>query len=120
MIDLDIFVPPDEQLHPKKLLELLSNSIQSVVHFIIPETKSLIREDSGSFDSFNEILEVFSGNQGQQVEKIPDEVRKMAPNKQLKRMIHARKTNQAKFPLPEIIAGNLGCAWNLKFGASFT
>ncbi|KAL3725032.1 hypothetical protein ACJRO7_030100 [Eucalyptus globulus] len=106
MIDLDIFVPPDEQLHPKKLLELLSNSIQSAVHFIIPETKSLIKEDSDSFDSFNEILEVFSGNQGQQAGKVPDEVRKMAPNKQLKRMIHTRKTNQAKFPLPQILAEN--------------
>ncbi|XP_030547739.2 linoleate 9S-lipoxygenase 6-like isoform X1 [Rhodamnia argentea] len=103
-IDLDIFVPPDEQLHPKKLLELLSNSIQSAVHFIVPEKKSLVKEDSGSFDSFNEMLEVFSGNQGQQVEKVPDVVRKMAPNKQLKRMIRAIKTVQAKFPLPQIIA----------------
>ncbi|KAI3418270.1 Lipoxygenase [Psidium guajava] len=106
MINLDIFVPPDEQLHPKKLLELLSNSIQSAVHFITPEIKSLIQEDSGSFDSFNEILEVFSGNQGPRVEKVPDVVRKMAPNKQLKRMIRAKKTNQAKFPLPQIIAEN--------------
>ncbi|XP_030547745.1 linoleate 9S-lipoxygenase 6-like [Rhodamnia argentea] len=104
LFDLDIFVPPDEQLHPKKLLELLSNSIQSAVHFIVQETKSLIKEDSGSFDSFNEILEVFSGNQGQHAEKVPDVVRKMAPNKQLKRMIRANKTNQAKFPLPQIIA----------------
>ena len=108
MMNLDIFVPPDEQLHPKKLLELLSNSINSVVQFIIPEANSLFKEDSDSFDSFNEILEVFSGHNKQPVKKrLDDRVKMLKPNEQLKGTMHAKKQYSSKFPLPKIIAGDL-------------
>ncbi|PKI55323.1 hypothetical protein CRG98_024339 [Punica granatum] len=95
MMSLNIFVPPDEQFNPRKLPALLSNSIQSAVHFLVPEARSLLRDDSDSFDSFDEIRGLFARKEN----------RKPASDEQPKKKTsHRKKQGLTKFPLPQIIA----------------
>ncbi|KAJ6674451.1 LIPOXYGENASE [Salix viminalis] len=114
-INLDIYVPPDERFSPKKLSEFISNSIQATVHFIIPEAKSLFKQDSSSFESFDEIHDMFSSKGGQAVEgkvreklkgKVREKLKKLVPNVLFKEINYAGKEDLLKFPLPQIVTEN--------------
>ncbi|KAJ6401580.1 hypothetical protein OIU84_016889 [Salix udensis] len=122
-INLDIYVPPDERFSPKKLSEFISNSIQATVHFIIPEAKSLFKQDSSSFESFDEIHDMFSSKGGQAVEgkvreklkgkvreklkgKVSEKLKKLVPNVLFKEINYAGKEDLLKFPLPQIVTEN--------------
>lgn len=114
-INLDIYVPPDERFSPKKLSEFISNSIQATVHFIITEADSLFKQDSSSFESFDEIHDMFSSKRSNAVEgkakdklkgKVKERLKKLVPDVLFKEITYAGKEDLAKFPLPQIIRGN--------------
>lgn len=96
MLSLNVFVPPDEQLNPRKLPGLLSNSIQSLVHFLVPEVASLFQDDFGTFDSFDRIWGLFSRKEDKK--SVPNERRN-------KKTLHNKGQEFMKFPLPQIVAG---------------
>lgn len=80
MFYLDAYVPPDERFSPKKLSEFIENSIQAAVHFLVPEAKTK-SQDSHSFESFNEILDLFSSNRSQVHQNV--EMDKAQPRNQI-------------------------------------
>lgn len=102
MTNTNVFVPPYEQFNPKKLPELLSNSI---VHFLVPEASSLQGEDLGTFSSFDTIRKLFSTTES----FVPNEVKKKKVlDKQPKKSTCVRRKQKTpKFPVPQIIAGVL-------------
>ncbi|KAK4794589.1 hypothetical protein SAY86_012583 [Trapa natans] len=103
MPSLNVCVPPDEQLNPRKLPGLLSNSIQSLVHFLGPGATSLFRDDYDAFDSFDHIWGLFcSKDDGRSV-----------PNKKTR---HRKSQELLKFPLPQIAAED---KWAWKSDAEF-
>ncbi|CAA6660131.1 unnamed protein product [Spirodela intermedia] len=57
LLGLDVFLPPDERFSPSKMSEFVLNSIQAVVHFLIPELKSLTSRGHGDFESFDQLTE---------------------------------------------------------------
>ncbi|XP_068666574.1 linoleate 9S-lipoxygenase 6-like [Aristolochia californica] len=111
IISLDFYVPPDERFSPKKQSKFISKSVQAIVQFLIPEAKSLF-EESNSFQSFDEIFEIFEGNRnhvvgGSMIEKLEA----VLPKQLFGRITHeSRKENPTKFPLPQIIAAS-DSAW---------
>lgn len=106
MFYLDAYVPPDERFSPKKLSEFIENSIQAAVHFLVPEAKTK-SQDSHSFESFNEILDLFSSNRSQVLEaEVAEKIKKLLPDGIFKKFIHASKSDPIKFPLPQIVAGD--------------
>jgi lipoxygenase len=111
--NLDIYVPPDERFSPKKLSEFISKSIQASVHLLIPEAKSLLKQDSSSFHSFEETRSMFSSNKSRVEGWVEEELKKMVPDKLFKEVIQASKKNPLKFPLPQIIEGELHNCHNL-------
>ncbi|XP_038714172.1 probable linoleate 9S-lipoxygenase 7 isoform X2 [Tripterygium wilfordii] len=105
-INFDIYVPPDERFSPKKLSEFISNSIQSTVHFLIPEAKAL-EQNSSSFESFDEILGLFSSNRNQTVEGwMKEKLKKLVPDELFREIVHASEKKPMEFPLPQILAEN--------------
>ncbi|KAJ4847088.1 hypothetical protein Tsubulata_039036, partial [Turnera subulata] len=110
MINLDAFVPPDERCSPKRLSEIIANSIQASVHFLIPEARSLLKPDSSGFESFNEMRGMFSGKRSQMVGgKVKEELKKVVPDELFKEITQASKKDCFKFPLPQIINGAAPC-----------
>ncbi|KAG5514887.1 hypothetical protein RHGRI_036064 [Rhododendron griersonianum] len=107
-ITLDMYVPPDERVSPQKLSELISNSIQASLHFILPEAKLLFTNAStGSFESFDEIRDLFTSSRSQVLEGwVADKLKSMLPPEIFKKITRASKENLTKFPLPQVIAGN--------------
>ncbi|KAK2648964.1 hypothetical protein Ddye_016453 [Dipteronia dyeriana] len=106
MINLDIYVPPDERFSPKKLSEFIGNSIQATAHFILPEAKSLLEQDS-SVQSFDEIKEMFSSNKSQKVDGwLSEKLHKLVPDELYKGIAHASKGDHLMFTLPQILTNN--------------
>ncbi|KAG9447095.1 hypothetical protein H6P81_013223 [Aristolochia fimbriata] len=113
VISLDIYVPPDERFSPKKMSEFISKSVQAVVHFLIPEAKSLFQE-SKSFQSFDEIFEMFgkSRNNDHVVDaSTVEKLKTVVPKLLFGHIVNeTRKEKPTKFPLPQIIAAS-DVAW---------
>ncbi|KAJ4956296.1 hypothetical protein NE237_013079 [Protea cynaroides] len=105
IIDLDIYVPPDERFSPQKMKEFISNSIEDVVHFLIPEAKTLLKNEStGSFQSFKGIHEMYSNNRNEELEGwITEKLKTLVPEELINEITHATKRQQLKFPTPQII-----------------
>ncbi|OMP07928.1 Lipoxygenase [Corchorus olitorius] len=105
-INLDTYVPPDERFSPKKLSEFIANVIQATAHFLLYEAKSSSR-DSSSFESFDEIRDLYSENRSQ-VKKgqVREKMKKLLPNELLKQVSHASIEDHIKFPLPHVIREN--------------
>ncbi|KAK6259684.1 PLAT/LH2 domain - like 2 [Theobroma cacao] len=105
-INLDTYVPPDERFSPKKLSEFIANAIQATAHFLLPEAKSL-SHDSSSFESFDEIRNLYSDNRSQVMRgTITEKMKKLVPAELIKQVTHASKQDHIKFPLPQIIRDN--------------
>ncbi|KAJ7961701.1 Lipoxygenase [Quillaja saponaria] len=106
-INLDIYVPSDERSSPNKIKELVSKSIKATVHFLVPEAKSILQQSSGSFESFDEIHNMFSSNRNQiKGGWVRENLKKMVPDKLFKEMTLASKNSNVKFPIPRIISEN--------------
>lgn len=48
-LNLDYYVPPDDRFSPIKFSEFITSAIQAVIHFVIPEVKSLFQGDINNF-----------------------------------------------------------------------
>ncbi|XP_028798111.1 linoleate 9S-lipoxygenase 5-like, partial [Neltuma alba] len=104
-----IYVPADERCSPKKLKELQSKAVQAFVYFVIPELKLLLEEDSDDeFQSFQEILNLFSPNRDRKVEGSFKDTIKNTLVPQLANAItrHASQKSPVHYPLPQIISEN--------------
>ncbi|KAL7201185.1 hypothetical protein ACSBR1_032983 [Camellia fascicularis] len=109
-IKLDVYVPPDERLSPKKLSEFISNSIQAALHFVLPEAKSLFGKESGNFESFDEIRDLFTSSRNQVVEGwVAEKLKRMVTPDLFKKITQASKEKPTEFPLPRIAENEL--AW---------
>lgn len=108
MINLEhVYVPPDERFSPKKMSELIENSIQAAVHFIIPEAKSAIYKDPKSFCVFDEILDLYSSNRSHETERaVLLKLKNLLPADIFKQITSVSKQVPKKFTLPQIIAGD--------------
>ena len=106
-----IYVPADERCSPKKLKELKSKAVQAFVYFVVPELKSLLEENlsDDTFNSFQEIFNLFSPNRDRKVVGSFKDTIKNTLVPQLANAIthHASKKSPLRYPLPQIISGNL-------------
>ncbi|XP_010912798.1 probable linoleate 9S-lipoxygenase 5 [Elaeis guineensis] len=108
IINLDFYVPPDERFSPIKLSEFISNSIQAVVHFVIPELKSLFQGDLLNFESLDRIKrDLYYDERNRVIEGIVMEKLKVfLPNDLFKEVNKAIKEHPIKFPVPQVIAAD--------------
>ncbi|XP_021685924.2 linoleate 9S-lipoxygenase 6 [Hevea brasiliensis] len=105
IIDLDVYVPSDERFGPKRLSELISNSVRATVHFLIPEASSLLKQGSSNFKSIEEIRNLFYRKRNPIKGTVTDKIKKLVTDELFKEIIHATKES-IEFPLPQIITEN--------------
>ncbi|RDX63857.1 Linoleate 9S-lipoxygenase 5, chloroplastic, partial [Mucuna pruriens] len=117
-MNFDIYVPSDERFGPNKLKELKSNCVHAMVHFLSPKAELLPQRSSSSFQSFEEILDMFSSNRNQTIEGwMRDNLKKLIPVEHFKEITHAIKENRQQLPIPQLISEN-EWAWkdDMEFG----
>lgn len=106
IISLDTYVPADERFSPVKFSEFITHSIAAIVHFLIPEAKSMFQDDPG-FKSFKQIYDLYAEPRHQILEGwLGDRLKKMVPKHIAEEFVRLSKNNPVKFQVPQIIAGN--------------
>lgn len=104
---LDVYVPPDERMSPRKLSELIANAIESAVHFVIPEIKAMSEGESSHFQSFAEINALFKRERNKaDGEKVVQKLKGLVPDDVFRIIKRSIKETPAKFPPPQIVQGH--------------
>lgn len=94
-------IPPDERFSPQKQSEFAKKVIQATLHFVGSQTNQL--------NSFNKIKELFSGKKSQGVEEwMVKKLEDHLPKEILKEIGQGIKDYTAKFPMPQLFAGDAG------------
>ncbi|THU44469.1 hypothetical protein C4D60_Mb02t07710 [Musa balbisiana] len=106
VINLDFYVPPDDRFSPVKLSEFISNSIRAIVHFVIPEVKSVFEGSIRNFESFGQMRkDLYSSHRRSILEGVVmEKLKALLPEEFIKEVVRVVKENPLKFPIPEVIA----------------
>jgi len=105
-MNFGIYVPSDERFAPNKLKELKSNCVHAMVHFLSPKAELLQQRNAANFQSFEELLDMFSSNRSQVIEGwMKENLKKLIPVAYLKEITIANKENHGQLPIPQIISG---------------
>jgi len=105
-MNFGIYVPSDERFAPNKLKELKSNCFHAMVHFLSPKAELLPERNSANFQSFEELLDMFSSNGSQTIEGwMKENLKKLIPFAYLKEITIANMENREQLPIPQIISG---------------
>ncbi|XP_073006726.1 linoleate 9S-lipoxygenase A-like [Typha latifolia] len=114
LINLDFYVPPDERFNPVKLSEFITNAVQAVVHFVIPEVGSLLQGDITNFKSFDQLTKDLYSKKDQQEKRQPsafegvimEKLKPLIPEEIYKEVASKIKEHPVKFPVPQVIASD--------------
>ncbi|KAJ8465789.1 hypothetical protein OPV22_028341 [Ensete ventricosum] len=108
LINLDFYVPPDDRFSPVKLSEFISNSIRAIVHFVIPEVKSVFEGSIRNFESFGQMRkDLYSSHRRSILEGVVmEKLKALLPEEFIKEVVRVVKENPLKFPIPEVIAAD--------------
>lgn len=103
---MDFYVPPDDRFSPVKLSEFISNSIRAIVHFVIPEVKSVFEGSIRNFESFGQMRkDLYSSHRRSILEGVVmEKLKALLPEEFIKEVVRVVKENPLKFPIPEVIA----------------
>lgn len=109
LFNRNLYVPPDEQFSQKKLTEVTSNVVRAAMHFVMPETRSIVNNKSRNFESFDQIHRLFTGDRGLLVDKkLVTLLKHKLPDDLFKKVKLAMDKKPVEFPLPRIATGNEG------------
>lgn len=115
---MDFYVPPDDRFSPVKLSEFISNSIRAIVHFVIPEVKSVFEGSIRNFESFGQMRkDLYSSHRRSILEGVVmEKLKALVPEEFIKEVVRVVKENPLKFPIPEVIASEpITLSTNVRF-----
>ncbi|ERN20140.1 probable linoleate 9S-lipoxygenase 5 [Amborella trichopoda] len=115
---INIYVPRDERFSPLKMSEFIKNSIEAIVHFLIPVAKSFFQKDIQNFTTFREIRELFNDRNRILDNVVAEKLKKLVPQELMAQIVKTIRENSTKFPVPQIIqeADDFGWQSDIEFG----
>jgi len=105
-MSLDIYVPRDERFGHLKMSDFLAYALKSVVQFLIPELKSLFDPTPNEFDSFEDIMKLYSDGIKLPENPILDALTNLIPLELIKEFFKTDGEKLLKYPLPQLIAAD--------------
>ncbi|KAJ4757480.1 Lipoxygenase [Rhynchospora pubera] len=108
-LNLDYYVPPDDRFSPVKFSEFITSAIQAVIHFVIPEVKSLFQGDINNFRSFEQLKrDLYAEPRHSAAFEMMamEKLKTIVPDEVYKDVTKSIKKNPAKFPVPQVIAAD--------------
>jgi linoleate 9S-lipoxygenase len=103
-MSLDIYVPRDERFGHLKMSDFLAYALKSVVQFLIPELQSLFDPTPNEFDSFEDIMKLYSDGIKLPDNPILDAITSLIPLELIKEFLTTDGEKLLKYPLPQVIA----------------
>ncbi|KAH9301954.1 hypothetical protein KI387_013537, partial [Taxus chinensis] len=103
---LDIFVPRDERFGHLKLSDFLAYALKSVGQVLLPELKSLFDSTPNEFDSFEDLMKLYSDGIKLPSNPLLDAARSLIPLEFIKQLFRSDGGKLLKFPIPKVIASD--------------
>lgn len=89
----------------KELLEFTSNAIRAAMHFVVPEMRSMMNEESNHFESFDQINKLFMSNRLKLIDEwMVKLLKELLSDDVLRQVKRVMEEKQVKFRLPQIAA----------------
>ncbi|XP_059075875.1 probable linoleate 9S-lipoxygenase 5 isoform X2 [Cryptomeria japonica] len=103
---LDIFVPRDERFGHLKLSDFLGYAIKSLGQFLQPELKAFFDSTPNEFDSFEDIMKLYSDGIKLPDNPILDDTKNRIPLELIKELVKTDSEGQnlLAYPTPQVIA----------------
>ncbi|XP_078170260.1 linoleate 9S-lipoxygenase 5-like isoform X1 [Carex rostrata] len=108
-LNLDYYVPPDDRFSPVKFSEFIASAIQAVIHFVIPEVKSLFEGDINNFRSFEQLKrDLYAEPRRSPAFEMMamEKLKTLVPDEVYNDVTKEIKHYPVKFPLPQVIAAD--------------
>jgi linoleate 9S-lipoxygenase len=102
-MSFNIYVPRDERFGHLKLSDFLAYSLKSVAQLLVPELKSLFDSTPNEFDSFEDIMKVYSDGIKLPENGILDAAKNFIPLELIKQFLTTDGQKLLKYPLPQVI-----------------
>ncbi|XP_027367449.1 linoleate 9S-lipoxygenase 5-like isoform X1 [Abrus precatorius] len=103
LLNLNIYVPRDEQFGRVKFSDFLAYSLKSVAQVLLPELKSVCDKTINEFDTFEDVLDVFEGCIKLPSGPIANKLRELIPYELLRELVRNDGERFLKFPVPDVI-----------------
>eukprot|EP00253_Pinus_taeda_P032506 PITA_32506 len=105
-MSLDIYVPRDERFGHLKLSDFLAYSLKSVAQFLVPELKSLFDSTPNEFDSFEDVMKLYSDGIKLPENPILDAAKNLIPLELIREFLTTDGQKLLKYPLPQVISND--------------
>lgn len=107
LLNLNVYVPRDEQFGHVKFSDFLAYSLKSVAQVLLPEIKSLCDKTINEFDTFEDVLDIYEGSIKLPSGPLASKLRELVPYELLRELIRNDGERFLKFPVPDVIKGIL-------------
>ncbi|KAK1402126.1 Lipoxygenase domain-containing protein [Heracleum sosnowskyi] len=102
-----IYVPRDERFSHIKFSDFLDYALKSLGQIVVPEINALFDKTLGEFDTFQDVMKLYEGGV-----KLPDgdklkTIKECIPWEMLKELVRIDSEQFLKFPMPDVIKGNI-------------
>ncbi|XP_026442649.1 linoleate 9S-lipoxygenase 5-like [Papaver somniferum] len=72
ILNLNIYIPRDEKFSQLKFSDFIAYAVKALGHVVRPEIKAMFDKTPNEFDSFDDVLHLYEGYQGQEVNQTGD------------------------------------------------
>ncbi|XP_019442189.1 PREDICTED: linoleate 9S-lipoxygenase 5, chloroplastic-like [Lupinus angustifolius] len=110
LLNLNVYVPRDEQFGHIKFSDFLAYSLKSIAQVVLPEIRSLCNKTINEFDSFEDVLAIYEGSLQLPTGPVLNKIRQLIPYEILKELVRNDGEKFLKFPVPDVIKVSKG-AW---------
>ncbi|KAK7357488.1 hypothetical protein VNO80_16776 [Phaseolus coccineus] len=106
LLNLNVYVPRDEQFGHVKFSDFLAYALKSVAQVLLPEIKSLCDKTINEFDTFEDVLSIYEGSIKMPSGPIAVKLRELVPYELVRELIRNDGEKFLKFPVPDVIKAN--------------
>lgn len=105
LLNLNIYVPRDEQFGHVKFSDFLAYSLKSVTQVLLPELRSLCDKTINEFDTFQDVLDIYEGSFNLPSGPLHSKIRDLIPYEIFRELVRNDGEKFLRFPVPDVIKG---------------
>jgi linoleate 9S-lipoxygenase len=105
LLNLNVYVPRDEQFGHVKFSDFLAYSLKSVAQVVLPELRSLCDKTINEFDTFQDVLDIYEGSFKLPSGPLQNTIRDLIPYEIFRELVRNDGERFLRFPVPDVIKG---------------
>ncbi|GMI96000.1 Arabidopsis thaliana lipoxygenase 5 [Hibiscus trionum] len=103
LLNLNIYVPRDEQFSQVKFSDFVAYALKSLFQVLVPEIAALCDKTINEFDSFQDVLDLYEGGIKLPSDATIKKIRDCLPWELIRELVRNDGERLMKFPMPAVI-----------------